>query len=348
MDSFARFIGSSFMEFDLKLSRLKSGLGMNTILLAPMAIFHGIVIILPLLSCVIINCLKPLPMAQKGSKREEAETNISTSDTAATLNILTFNIRCGINRKSSYDINRCVDSITKSKYDVVFLQEVTDGGYGSGWIGTTKISGAIPAPIDQLATIESLLKSSQVTKHYAKCTSTYLGPYDLAEVGRSGTYGIGVITTHPVIATKTLAYKRFGTRQRRGAIALLLQVTEKHKTWVVNTHFQHDATGLEQEQQAVELLGWLDDIKKESGCANVVMGGDLNSPPRFSGIRLLEQSLGPGRAPEVTFPMPVIGGVSIDYLFAAGPSILRILPNTVLNEDEASDHFPMKTAVQLF
>jgi endonuclease/exonuclease/phosphatase (EEP) superfamily protein YafD len=139
-------------------------------------------------------------------------------------------------------------------------------------------------------------------------------------------------------------YSPYGDRQGRGAIGMLVELREGTRAWCICTHLQHDPTGLEQELQVEELLDWIEKLERDSGVGNVVVGGDMNSPPFFRGIRTLMKELGEdGRPGAITFPY--VGksiGTVLDYLFVRGEEIERGASRVrVLDSDTASDHYPI-------
>lgn len=79
----------------------------------------------------------------------------------------------------------------------------------NGWVGTTFVGASEQPPVgDQLELLAEALRCSENTSKYKECTSAYLGPFDLTTVNRTGTYGIGILTTLPVLATERLQYER--------------------------------------------------------------------------------------------------------------------------------------------
>ncbi|GMH52746.1 hypothetical protein TrRE_jg10339 [Triparma retinervis] len=335
--------GTSVMSLDTKMSQLKGG----RLSLLPAALLQAAVSLPILVLCVFHAVLKPVsykllaPTLQGGSKRRQR-----TSPRGRTrLKVMTFNIRCGVDRSGSYDLARCVASILKEDPDVVLLQEVTDKGYCEGWIGTTFVGEPTPEPKDQVSEILRMLVESGGAQGWGKqATAEYVGPYQLEKIGRKGSYGIGVIAKRKAEQTKSLVYKPcVEGRQGRGALACEFKVDGGARCWMICTHLQHDPTGYEQEFQVAELLGWIDE---ELGGGNIVVGGDFNATPGFMPLRIMEKAMGRGRAEETTFPMG-FGGIRLDYLFVRGNAIRRVEENKVLSDDTASDHFPMVCTVEV-
>lgn len=206
-------------------------------------------------------------------------------------------------------------------------------GCSDGWIGTTYIGEPTPQPKDQVREMHRMLVESG-EGWGEESTAEFLGPHDLAKVGREGSYGIAILAKRRAERTERMIYRPIDEgREGRGAIACKFG-----RFWAVFTHLQHDPTGYEQEVQAEELLAW---IWSGLGCVNVVLGGDFNGVPSFGAARLMERAMGEGKAGRATFPITCIGGIRLDYLFVHGRSIERVGRNRVLHTDTASDHYPM-------
>jgi len=324
------------MELDLLLSRVKAG----RLRFLPLALLHSVILIPSLAICIIQTLTKPVPAikpADKPSKPRKRPKSL--------LRVMTFNIRCGVDRSSTYNLSRCVASILCADADIVLIQEVSDGGYDKGWIGTTFVGEQTPEPVEQLVEIHKMLAEGGRGKGWSEnSTAEYLGAFELKEIGRRGTYGIGILAKQPAKTTKRLVYNSFVEgRQGRGAIACQFE----ENLWCVCTHLQHDPTGYEQEHQVVELLGWIES-ELGGGQSDIIVGGDFNAIPRFRGVRLMEEAMGQGRTVQTTFPLTKSGtGIRLDYLFVRGDGLRRLGGNKVLCKDEASDHFPVICEVEL-
>ena len=92
---------------------------------------------------------------------------------------------------------------------------------------------------------------------------------------------------------------------------------------------------------------WMETLATSSQVSDFIVGGDMNSAPMFSSVKLLTQMLGSGTPSMTTFPLPFGLGITIDYLFVKGDRVNRIGGIQVLQKDEASDHFPIVTEVEV-
>ena len=334
--------GTSVMNLDTNLSQLKGG----RLYLIPAALLQAAVTLPFLVVCMFHAVLKPVGVSYKfEAPRLQGQPPQRTSPRRTRLKVMTFNIRCGVDRSGSYNLSRCVASILKEDPDVVLLQEVTDKGFDKGWIGTTYVGEPTPEPVDQVVEILRMLVERGGHKGWGEeATAEYLGPFQLEKIERKGSYGIGVIAKRKAECTKRLIYKPcVAGRQGRGALACEFVVGSGARCWMICTHLQHDPTGYEQEFQVSELLSW---IEGDLGGGNVVVGGDFNATPSFMPLRIMEKAMGKGRAEETTFPMG-IGGIRLDYLFVRGNGIKKVEENKVLSDDTASDHFPVVCTVEV-
>jgi len=106
------------MDLDTKLSQLKGG----KMSVFPAALLQAVISVPFLLLTVAHAFVKPVNYISRETKPKQGRL-LTRSGTK--LKVMTFNIRCGVDRSSSYDLSRCVASILKEDPDVVLLQEVT-------------------------------------------------------------------------------------------------------------------------------------------------------------------------------------------------------------------------------
>ena len=330
------------MSLDTKLSQIKGG----RLSIIPAAFLQAVMSLPFLVALVFHSVLKPVSYNFEAPPRLQDHRQTTSPRGRTRLKVMTFNIRCGVDRSGSYDLSRCVASILKEDADVVLLQEVTDKGYDKGWTGTTYVGEPTPEPKDQVAEIFRMLVEGGGAKGWGKeATAEYLGGFQLEKIGRKGSYGIGVIAKRKTERTKMLIYKPcVAGRQSRGALACEFAVDGGGAHyWMICTHLQHDPTGYEQEFQVLELLDW---IERELKGGNVIIGGDFNATPSYLPLRIMEKAMGKGRAEETTFKLG-FGGIRLDYLFVRGDGIRKVEENKVLSDDTASDHFPMVCSVEM-
>ena len=239
---FKQHTGTLFMSFDLTLSLCKSG----HYHYLPYLVLQGCLLGLSLigvgvgstLAGIVTFTTPPLTLNLPPSTGTSTP-NAPNAPAVSVLKVQSYNIRCGIDRRSTYDLSRCVATITAVSADVCLLQEVTEMGMWEGWVGTTSVKGLFPEAVKQVDVMVEMLRKDAA---WTQAQGVYLGPYDLTEVGRAGTYGIGIVSKRPWKRCETLTYTRVGNRQKRGAIAVLTE----SDVWAVCTHLQHDVTGYEQ------------------------------------------------------------------------------------------------------
>ena len=343
------FAGNVIIKLDLINSKIKTFSIVPGIIARIFIIFSVLQLVSPFLLISVffgINCFQKVPstgikLEQRPLKQQKRICLVKNQ----TQKIMSFNIRCGINRKSIFNIEKTAASIRDAGVSVVGVQEVTDNGQNGRWVGTTCISG------------EENNKKENQAKRLSELTGLkyfeYFGVHNLAS---GGTFGVSILSTHKILERKTYKYRRWKGRDQRGALAVRIDLNEKSNEtplkkmegWFVVTHLQNDVTGLEQQDEAVELLSFLATLK---GTEFVVIMGDFNSTPNFSAPKVIERIYGPCLAQrecvradkmQGTFPNGC-GAIKIDYIWFKSCVADNIYPIKfdVLNDDEASDHFPI-------
>lgn len=183
----------------------------------------------------------------------------STTISEECIKVMSFNIRCGANNKAVYNLKATAAVIRKSGASVVMLQEVTIAGQHGQWVGTTHLSSppwcTVKADqVAQLATLTGL-------HHYAS--------YGVHQLARGGSYGIGVLSRLPISEVRRHRFRDWGfPREARGALAVRVPICSTRGVskgdgisgsadghwWFVCTHLQSDVTGLQQAEEAAELV----------------------------------------------------------------------------------------------
>ena len=340
------FAGNVIIKLDLINSKIKT-FSIVPGIIARLFILPVLLLVSPFLLISVflgINCFQKVPSSgkklEKGPLKQQKRLVKNQ-----TQKIMSFNIRCGINRKSIFNIEKTAASIRDAGVSVIGIQEVTDNGQNGRWVGTTCISG------------EENHKKENQAKRLSELTGLkyfeYFGVHNLV---RGGTFGVSILSSHKILETKTYKYKRWRGRDQRGALAVRIDLNEmsnetpfkKMEGWFVVTHLQNDVTGLEQQDEAMELLSFLATLK---GTEFVVIMGDFNSTPKFSAPKIISRIYGPCLAQrecvradkmQGTFPNGC-GAIKIDYIWFKSCVADNIYPINfnVLNDDEASDHFPI-------
>ncbi|KAL7537006.1 hypothetical protein ACHAWF_005626, partial [Thalassiosira exigua] len=160
--------------------------------------------------------------------------------------------------------------------------------------------------------------------------------------------------------------KRYKRKTIRNAVACLVALPGDALLWIVNTHLGCHFTGMEQHQQARELVAFVESLERSSKICGVILSGDFNSPPLFPCIRTILRSglsdvrhsfASRGERFGGTFPSHtrVIGMPSclklrklirLDYIFLHESADGIVCKHTYVQDDGsycslASDHLPV-------
>eukprot|EP00943_MAST-04B_sp_MAST-4B-sp1_P009077 g9077.t1 len=293
----------------------------------------------------------------KNSHRENDE-----SKNIIKTKIMSFNTRACVNRESIFNIEKTAESIKNAKVSIVALQECTENGQNGRYVGTTCIAGEENHEKEDQT---KRLKDLTGMKHFK-----YFGVHNLS---KGGTFGVAILSNYTILQTKTHTYKGWKYRDRRGALAVKVDLNELDKNsnntkflgWFISTHLQNDATGLEQEEQAAELVDFVFSLQEEDENAKfTVIMGDFNSTPEFSAPKMISKAFGPFLSEHFSIQNPVenpivgtfptlLKAFKLDYIWlynhhfhkssqnAESNNFLHPINLQVLCNDEASDHYPV-------
>jgi endonuclease/exonuclease/phosphatase family metal-dependent hydrolase len=170
--------------------------------------------------------------------------------------VLGLNIQYGHGKDMEFDLGRTSFFFNSFPVDMIALQETI----------------AFPG----FSLSEELSKNSETLKHHA------FHGFDIID---GVEYGCGVLSSYPILRVEHQDFIPWKGRLKRGALACLIE-HPLGRIWFLSVEFQPDLTGKEQEQQAKELIAFvniLDDVD------NVIICGDLNSLPWFRSITLLSE-----------------------------------------------------------
>jgi endonuclease/exonuclease/phosphatase family metal-dependent hydrolase len=302
----------------------------------------------------------PIGLANKFVKHIHREDNEKKSTIKT--KIMSFNTRACVNRQSIFNIEKTAESIKNANVSIVALQECTKNGQNGRYVGTTCIAGEENHEKEDQT---KKLKDLTGMKHFK-----YFGVHNLS---RGGTFGVAILSNYTILQTKTHTFKRWKYRDRRGALAVKVDLNEldennkniKFLGWFISTHLQNDVTGLEQEEEAAELVDFVFSLQEEDENAKfTVIMGDLNSTPDFSAPKLISKAFGPSLAEHFNMQNPaenpIVGtfptflkAFKIDYIWLYNHHFHKSSQNEesnnflypiklqVLCNDEASDHYPM-------
>lgn len=142
--------------------------------------------------------------------------------------------------------------------------------------------------------------------------------------------GNGTISRVPWLDLRVYYFERWWGRPDRHAIATKFQVADS-QVWVVQTHFQHDWTGLQQEYQFDELEKWLGNL--EGPC---ILLGDFNYPIPILKRFFSYQDISIGNTYPTIFPI-----FHLDRVFVNTEAVELFHLEVVVGSDRLSDHLPL-------
>ena len=176
-----------------------------------------------------------------------------------------------------------------------------------------------------------------------------------------GKFGIAILSKYPILQTHTHRYRRYKRKTLRNTMACLVKLPNSSLIWVVNTHLGCHFVGLEQHQQAQELVPFVRSLDR-TDARGVIVCGDFNSPPLYRCIRYMKRQhfhdlwSSHGRGWGGTFPsesrvlgMPFCASklLRLDYIFILEFIEFPIRCKCVYTQDNvgdclmASDHVPL-------
>lgn len=244
------------------------------------------------------------------------------ADEPVSLRVLCYNIHYGQGNDKRYDVERLAEVIKQAKPDLVALQEVDVGVKRSGRVHQAQ----------RLGELTGMAVRYGPTQHY-----------------EGGLFGNAVLTRLPIldVAIHPLPYTESTPElvtYPRGAIAVTVRTPGDKLLRFISTHFQHSKFAEDRlaEAKAVNKLFATDDKLP------TILAGDMNATPDADPIvELLKQWT--NASDEVAAPTaPSWKPTSrIDYIFYRPAAAFRLVHAEVIQETEASDHFPVLAVLEL-
>ena len=238
------------------------------------------------------------------------------------IRVLCYNIHYGQGTDGKYDIERLANAITKSKPDLVALQEVDVGVKRSGRVHEAQ-------RLEELTGLEVRMGPTQ---HY-----------------QGGLFGNAVLSRYPIsdVVIQPLPYTESTparTTYPRGAIAVTVQLTESIPLRFISTHFQHNVAEdrLAEAKEINRLFG------KQTDRVATILAGDMNATPGSEPITELERHWTNAIDRESTPTAPATKPTSrIDYVFYQPTKRFRLVGSEVIPESVASDHRPVLAVFEI-
>jgi endonuclease/exonuclease/phosphatase family metal-dependent hydrolase len=227
--------------------------------------------------------------------------------------VMTFNIQSGLR-----GLDKVAEVIRAAGPDIVALQEVD--------VGSVRAGGANQP--ERLAALTGLV-------HHAHFRTTTLW---------GGDYGVGLLSRFPVLSLEQHPLPVAKGAEPRTVAHAVLDV-EGQEVSVYVTHLTrrpfNDAVRIQQSTAILALMAR--DTRPK------LLMGDLNDTPESTSLRLFKRQLHDvfalrGVGPAVTYPLPVIPSLRLDYVLACGQFVPR--HGEVLHVN-ASDHYPVVAQLTL-
>lgn len=234
-----------------------------------------------------------------------------TLSDAATLRVMSYNIRQGMNNEGWANLEALAQDIEREDATVILLQEVSRGVYPNASID-------IP-----------------------EWLSRRLGIPYLFAVRPESQFGNATLTRLPIEEWETDVITR-SVRQPRNYLRLQLDIGTEIPVQIINTHLDHLDSDIRQEQINNVLAAW-------DGRSQTLIGGDLNAHPDATTIQIL-QAAGLVSGQDATGNSDLDTYVAfnptrrLDYIFGT-PDWMFVsssVPDTL-----ASDHLPVIIDVRL-
>lgn len=230
-----------------------------------------------------------------------------------TLTIISYNIHHGNPpaKPDVIDLDAIANVIAKQNPDLVALQEVDVNINRSG-------------NVDQAA---YLAKKLGMYSYFSKA------------IGHDGgDYGVAILSKFPIEDQNTLKFSRI--EKRKGEDRVLATVTIKlnsgKKIKFSSTHLDH----LKREDlrlvQVAEII-----MQAEKETLPFIVAGDFNAKPKSKTIELLDKTF-TRTCYDCGFTIPVVKPKeTIDFITFKKNSGISVLQHEVVQEHQASDHFPI-------
>ncbi|MET0404905.1 MAG: endonuclease/exonuclease/phosphatase family protein [Cystobacter sp.] len=254
---------------------------------------------------------EPLPVTSLSSVAPVVETAVPGAET--NLRVMTFNIQSGLR-----GIDKVAAVIRDASPDIVALQEVDVRSLRAGGL-------------DQAAVLAE--RTGLPYFAHFRTTSLFGGDYGVALLSR---FPLESVQQHPLPVLT-------GTEPRTVAHALLKvkgQEVSIYVTHLTQRPFKNEI----RVRQSMAIMALMNQDPRPK-----LLMGDLNDTPESSVLRLFKRELMDvfaqrGEGPAITYPLPVIPSLRLDYVLASD----RFMPrSSKVLRVKASDHFPVLAELTL-
>ena len=261
-----------------------------------------------------LGAMTPRPMIKWLGLSRSILAATAEARNARTLRVLTYNIHHGAGVDGKLDLERIAAVITRSKADIVALQEVDRKTSRTG-------------QVDQARELARLTKMN-----------VQFGPN--IKFG-GGDYGNAVLSKHRITLWKNHALPNIDNGEQRGVLDVELQ-TKSGPVRLLATHLDHRRA----DEERVASAKLINKLLASQPKVPSLLAGDLNATPDSQPLRILRQGWA---LPKKSFPTTPVGRPTrqIDYVLAAPSERVKIVETTVLPESIASDHRGLLSVVEV-
>ena len=264
----------------------------------------------------------PLACASSSSSRTGEGISSSTAWVESTvergqgevdLKVMTFNIQSGLR-----GLDKVAEVIRSAAPDIVALQEVD--------VGSVRAGGK-----NQPAVLAGL---TGLPYHSHFRTTTLWG----------GDYGVALLSRFPLVSVEQHPLPVATGAEPRTVARAILDVQGQEVSVYVTHLTRRPFNDSVRIQQSVAILALMAKDPRPK-----LLMGDMNDTPESSSLRLFKRELRDvfalrGEGPAITYPLPIIPSLRIDYVLTCDQFMPR--RGKVLNVS-ASDHYPVVAEVTL-
>jgi len=328
-------------------------------------------------------CTKPQTSAFMKQNEEASSLSLDHEEGYFPLSVLTYNAHSCVGSDGVYSVDRIATVIKQANADIVCLQEVE---FNDKAHQTTRVWSK-PHQDDQPALI-----AERAGYHYYKfgaAIRSVANPKYMTEVfsdvengDGGGIFGVALLSKWPIVDSKVVMFAPYGKKTPRNVLACQIEIpisssaiddnkddtndqkpttdatysTNTKRIWVLCTHLGMHYRGLEQLQQAKELILFLESIFERKTTTDetstVILAGDFNSVSWFHGsVREIRKVLiEANRHDEGTFPavgwLLRPGSFKLDYIFHSA-DVVCVDTHVEVVGAVASDHLAFYASLKI-
>ncbi|KAL9182191.1 hypothetical protein ACHAXT_012843 [Thalassiosira profunda] len=209
----------------------------------------------------------------------------------AELTVASYNVHSCIGADGHFSVERVAGVI---RSDVVCLQEVevnSDVARGAG-AQQPPITTRICRASTRWEEAHDVASDADVSGNFCDDGWNRNPKSGFAEDGaaRMGRFGTAILSRYPIVKLRVHRYKRYKQKTLRNVMACLVRLPNNRQVWIVNTHLGCHFVGREQQQQAKELVDFVDSLERNAKISGLILSGDFNSLPQFGSMKTIRRS----------------------------------------------------------